>query len=140
MIYTKKTDAKGVTRYKLDNKFVKAADVPEDVKGALDILEDGIGFDPTNIPESTAPIAIVDEDDIDDESGIDEEVVIAPAPSSDEGMGFPLIDGKTVDIFTNEPHETVRFVAGKTVPLTIKNYEAKTDTEISNKLKEMGLL
>jgi tetrahydromethanopterin S-methyltransferase subunit A len=141
MSYKKQTDAKGVTRYKLDNRFVKAVDVPEDVKKALDLLEDGVEFDPSVIEELTPITVIEDEEDVDDESGIDEEVITAaPEITDTDGMGFPRVKGKTVDIFNGKPHEAVRFVQGKTVPLTQKNYEEKSDTEIANKLKEMGIL
>lgn len=141
MPYKKQTDAKGVTRYKLDNKFVKGADVPEDVKKALDLLEDGVEFDPASVQEMTPITVIDDEDDIDDESGIDEEVAVnTPEITDTDGMGFPRKNGKTVDIFNGKPHEAVRFVQGKTVPLTQKNYEERSDTEIANKLKELGIL
>lgn len=137
MPYTKKTDAKGTTRYKLDNKFVKGDSVPDEVKKALDLLEDGTEFDPSKITISTTPEAIAD--DGDEDSTIDE--TITPiVVTSDDGMGFPRVDGKTVDIFNNKPHEAVRFVAGQTVPLTTENYNIKTDAEIIKKLEEMGIL
>lgn len=74
----------------------------------------------------------------DDEDGNPQEV----------GMGWPRKNGKTVDIFTGEPHETVRNVQGVLVPLTHANatgdekrdIEAKTDAEIIDKLKELGRL
>lgn len=52
-----------------------------------------------------------------------------------EGMGFPRVKGKTVDIFDGKtPHEAVRLVDGVAVPLSQKNYETKTDAEVADRL------
>lgn len=67
--------------------------------------------------------------------------------NSEEGMGFPRVDGKTVDIFDGKtPHTHIRNVAGFMVPLSAlnqygdpsKNIPAKSDVEIMEKLKELG--
>lgn len=138
MVYKKQVDAKGIVRFKLDNKFIKADNVPADIRQGLDALEGDGEIDTEKIIIQEAQIPVIEEND---DSVIDDEVAVStPKVEETGGMGFPRINGKTVDIFTNEPHETIRFVAGKTVPLTTSNYGSKSDTEISNKLKEMGLL
>jgi len=181
--YERVVDANGVVRYKLEGKFVKAAEVPEDVKASL---SDVVPAEPVEEPvvdesevetpeeESTeaveevpAPVvgdevaeeSVVEEetprdpaapevdpaadaDDIDDESGIDEEVTPTEVNHADEvGMGFPMKNGHTVDIFDGKtPHETVRFVEGLMVPLTMKNYNEKSVPEIIARLKKMKKL
>lgn len=66
----------------------------------------------------------------------------AGAPQSDPGMGFPRDEesGKTLSIFSKRPHETVKLVAGVTVPLTLDEYNTKTDSEIIVQLKKMKKL
>lgn len=150
--YEKVVDDKGVTRYKLGGKFVKSAEVPEDVKASLnDVVSDNEIEEPVAEVEETVAIEeVVEEseaidpgaspDDVDDESGIDEEVVTSnKASNQEEGMGFKRVKGKTVDIFDGKtPHEAVRFVGGLTVPVTKDNYEKKTDAEILSQLKKIG--
>ena len=53
-------------------------------------------------------------------------------------MGFPAAKGKTLSVFSDVPHETVKNIGGIMVPLTIKEYAEKTDAEIIEKLKELG--
>lgn len=69
----------------------------------------------------------------------------APAPVAKKkvkyemgGMGFPALNGKTVSIFSDVPHETIRSVAGIIVPLTMEEYKDKSDAEIMVRLKEIG--
>jgi len=65
----------------------------------------------------------------------------APEPKADTvigGMGFPARDGKTLSIFSDAPHETVKNVGGIMVPLTQKEFATKGDAEIIAKLKELG--
>lgn len=133
--YERIVDAKGVVRYKLNAKFVKASEVPEDVKANL--------IDNATVEEVKTTAPVVDpgasEDDVDDESGIDEEVVVkAPLKENEEGWGFSRVNGKTVDIFDGKtPHETIRFVSGMVVPVTMENYKTKTDQEITDQLKKI---
>lgn len=153
--YEKVVDAKGVVRYKLDGKFVKASEVPEDVKVTLnDVVadapaedavvedpatEDSVVEDAEEAPEVEDPGA--SPDDVDDESGIDEEVPTAKANLQEEGMGFKRINGKTVDIFDGKtPHDAVRYVGGLMVPLTKENFTTKSDAEILARLKKLGKL
>lgn len=152
--YERVVDAKGVTRYKLDGKFVKASEVPEDVKVTLndvvadapieepvvdEVVEDVVDEAPEVIEQPEDPGA--SPDDVDDESGIDDEVPVAKANLQEEGMGFKRIDGKTVDIFDGKtPHEAVRYVGGLMVPLSKENFEKKTDADILARLKKLGKL
>lgn len=149
--YEKVVDDKGVTRYKLGGKFVKSAEVPEDVKASLnDVVSDNEIEEPVaEVEEVVAVEEVVEEaevvdpgaspDDVDDESGIDEEVTVSSSKAQEEGMGFKRVKGKTVDIFDGKtPHEAVRFVGGLTVPVTKENYDKKTDAEILAQLKKIG--
>lgn len=117
---------------------------------------------PNQAEEQPAPPPIDSPEDVDDQSGVepapgqeqtededDEEEEIPAEPTqtgstqrkSEEGMGFPRKNGKTVDIFDGKtPHETVKNVAGVMVPLTNENYNTKTDAEIIAKLKDLGKL
>lgn len=56
-----------------------------------------------------------------------------------DGMGFPRKNGKTVDIFDSKtPHTHVKPVAGLMVPLSEENFNTKSDTQIMERLREMG--
>ncbi len=58
---------------------------------------------------------------------------------SNPGMGFPRKNGKTVDIFDLEtPHTHVKHVGGHAVPLSAQSFNSKNDTQIVNRLKELG--
>lgn len=171
--YSKVTDANGTTRYKDGSKFVKADDVPENVKTALSESPDGTVVDeladPVN-PETDTDEGSGDDDEVqtqttpaDDttdadqdgagDDGEDDEEEEAPAPTRRTarkqeigGMGFPAKNGKTLSIFSDVPHETVKNVGGIMVPLTMeelqgdasKGVEPKTDAEILEKLKKLG--
>lgn len=64
-----------------------------------------------------------------------------PVPTSEDGMGYPRVNGKTVDIFDGKtPHTHVRLVGDKTVPLSEENYKTKTDSEIWERLEELKLV
>ena len=173
--YTKATDASGTTRYKDGTKFVKGANVPANIKEALEGVPDGTIIDelgdvvdtstdtdegsddedlPTdpsksepNVPEDTS--SVDDQGELDDGAGEDVETGLSdpesakPAPKSTKnlkigGMGFPAAKGKTLSVFSDVPHETVKNIGGIMVPLTIKEYAEKTDAEIIEKLKELG--
>jgi hypothetical protein len=69
----------------------------------------------------------------------------APAPVAKKktkyemgGMGFPALKGKTVSIFSDVPHETVKNIGGILVPMTMEEYKNKSDAEIMVRLKELG--
>lgn len=139
-----------------------------EVKEGTIIDELGDVFDPeTDIDESgdeSANEATTDDDDIsEDELDEDEDQddQQAPAPktpekpaakprttrsrknsddgSGEEGMGFPRVNGKTVDIFDGKtPHTHIKNVAGFVVPLSEESFNTKTDVEIMEKLKELG--
>ncbi len=185
--YTKSTGDNGSVRYKDGGRFVKADDVPANIKEALDanpegtvVDELGETVDPTTDTDegtgdddsvATTPTPPVDETTADDEGAGDdgeddaeeeddsEEEPEAPAPAPAPkkraakkqeigGMGFPAKNGKTLSIFSDRPHETVKNVGGILVPLTndeltgnvAEGVEPKTDTEIIEKLKELGKL
>ena len=173
--YTKATDASGTTRYKDGTKFVKGADVPANIKEALEGVPDGTIIDelgdvvdtstdtdegsededlPTD-PSKSEPNVAEDTSSVDDQGKLDEgegedtETDLSdpesakPAPKSTKnlkigGMGFPAAKGKTLSVFSDVPHETVKNIGGIMVPLTIKEYAEKTDAEIIEKLKELG--
>ena len=121
--------------------------------------DEGSGDDesvPTNTPPVEDDSTVDDQDEgagDDGEEDDEEEEPEAPAPrkrssSKQEigGMGFPAKNGKTLSIFSNVPHETVKNVGGHMVPLTneeltgdaSKGILPKTDTEIIEKLKKLG--
>lgn len=152
-VYSKVTDANGTTRYKDGAKFVKADDVPETVKTALADAPDGTQVDEladpvnpeTDLDESEDEDApTTDDTPADDDSTADEPEAPAPeaetVPQTTEGMGFKRVKGKTVSIFSNKPHETVKNVSGVMVPLTVEEYNTKTDSEIIAKLKDLKKL
>ena len=172
--YTKQTGANGTVRYKDGGDFVKNADVPENIKKALDenpegtiIDELGDVVDPSTetdegsgddeevkaqTPPAEDDTTADDETASDDESEDDDEEE-APKPAKKNtgrkveigGMGFPAKNGKTLSIFSNVPHETVKNVGGIMVPMTLvelqgdkaKGIEPKTDAEIIEKLKKL---
>lgn len=183
--YTKSTGDNGSVRYKDGGKFVKADDVPANIKEALeqnpegtvvdelgDVVnpetdsDEGTGDDPdltpTTPPADDSAADDADQDGAGDDGEEDDEEeepeTPAPAPAPRKrasraktevgGMGFPAKDGKTLSIFSDRPHETVKNVGGILVPLTLeelqgdsaKGVEAKTDAEIIEKLKELGKL
>lgn len=163
--YEQVTDARGVVRYKLDGKFVKASEVPEEVKASLSeavepqaptapevqetpapepavqeaVEESAEEVATTSEPEVVDPGASSDDAPIDEDDGIDvEETVKAAVKTDEEGMGFKRVNGKTVDIFDGKtPHTDVRFVANIMVPLSKENYNNKTDGEIITQLKKL---
>lgn len=119
------------------------------------------GSEDENVAPATPPEdEATDEDQADDEGAGDdgeedeaEEEPEAPAPkprtrakSEVGGMGFPAKDGKTLSIFSNVPHETIKNVGGIMVPLTLvelngdasKGILPKNDAEIIEKLKKLG--
>lgn len=138
-----------------------------EVKEGTILDELGDVFDPeTDSDESEdeqAPTGS-EEDDAseEDDSDLDEQETPAPKPpkpaakkavrnrstasdddaddgSGEEGMGFPRVNGKTVDIFDGKtPHTHVKNVGGHMVPLSKENYDTKTDVEILQRLKKLG--
>ena len=144
--YERVVDSRGIVRFKLNGKLVKALEVPENIRIALE--QEAIVTAEDTAPSEEDSVVEVKEaevdpaaspDDVDDDSGLDEEFVPTPQPAGDsEGFGFKRLNGKTVDIFNDQPHETIKFVEGLTVPLTMDNYEKKTDAEILAKLKKLG--
>lgn len=137
-IYKQQTDSRGVIRYKKDGKFTKAAEVPSEVKNVLLAADDGLEVDETGAPVGAEDPAS-SQYDVDDESGLDEELTkLVPQPTVG-GMGYPVnAEGKTVCIFDGTPHTELRYVAGQTVPLSKESYEKRTDAEIVEKLKKLG--
>lgn len=107
--------------------------------------------------DQPAPPPIDSPDDVDDQSGVepvetqsevDEDVeeenpypsgAGVPERNEERGMGYKMNkEGKTLSIFSNKVHETIRFVNGQTVPVTMEEYRTKSDNEIIEKLKEIG--
>lgn len=125
------------------------------------------GSEDETLAPTTPPVEdeSTDEDQADDDSTEDEgagddgeedeaeEEPETPAPKKRTarkqeigGMGFPAKDGKTLSIFSDVPHETVKNVGGIMVPLTnvelvgdpAKGIMPKNDAEIIEKLKKLG--
>ena len=162
--YSKVTDANGTTRYKDGSKFVKADDVPATVKSALESSADGTVVDELGEPVNPETDSDESEDEdaptsndtpSDDDTTADEPTNLdndpasaEPVPQDEEGMGFKRSKGKTLSIFSNKPHETVKNVAGVMVPLTLeeatgnaqKDIAPKSDAEIIAKLKQLKKL
>lgn len=60
-------------------------------------------------------------------------------PQTDPGFGFPRKGGKTVDIFDGvTPHTHIKLVGGHTVPLSKESYDQRTESDILNRLRELG--
>lgn len=171
--FKKIVGSNGNVRYHNGKAFVSPADVSKVVAAALDELPAGTLVDElgdainpaTDTDEGTedevlptVPPKIEDatttEDENEDETPAPTKPVAAPRPRNTTkpaevemgGMGFPAKGGKTLSVFSDVPHETVKNVGGILVPMTLvelqgdkaKNIEPKTDTEIINRLKELG--
>ena len=107
---------------------------------------------PTKAPvEDTTVVdedADEDEDAEDSDAAEETEEADEPAPIKAQatknvkyqigGMGFPALNGKTVSIFSDVPHETVKNISGILVPVTLEEYNTKSDAEIMVRLKELG--
>lgn len=171
--YTKQVSGDAV-RYKDGGKFVKAEDVTDAAKKTLesapegtvvdelgDVVDPSTETDEGSGDDETVPTAPqtppedesdADEEDSEEEADDEDDEEEAPAPRARRsrkeigGMGYPAKNGKTLSIFSDKPHETVKNVGGHMVPLTLeelngdpaKGVEPKTDTEIIEKLKKLG--
>jgi len=61
-------------------------------------------------------------------------------PQSKPGMGFPRVNGKTVDIFDGQtPHTHLKNVGGLMVPLSAQNFRTKSDGQILTRLRELDM-
>lgn len=169
--YKKVTAANGTTRYFEEDgettKAIKTSEVPQEVKDALEAapdnqLVDGDGntVEPENGNEDSEATAADQERqdaearrdtraDDGNEPKTDAKADETPARTVDSGlqqdeagMGFPRVNGSTVDIFDGKtPHTHVRNVGGVMVPLSADNYNKRTDSEITeqiNKLRKDG--
>jgi hypothetical protein len=133
-----------------DDDSVQTATPPVDETTVDDESADDESEDDSEEDDST------DESAGDDGEEDDEEEPEAPAAPAKKkagkkeigNMGFPAKNGKTLSIFSDNPHETVKNVGGILVPLTLvelngdvaKGVEPKTDTEIIERLKKLGKL
>lgn len=147
-----------------EEKYVTKKDLAEALSSKvtpeqLDAFKSG-GEDKQEEPENPEPEQLdtppVDSpDDVDDDSGEEqlptrtedddepaEPQTVAGGPlMSTPGMGYKLNkEGKTLSVFSNKVHETVRFVSGHMVPMTREEYDTKTDAEVIEKLKKLGKL
>lgn len=154
--YSKVTDKNGTVRYKEGSKFTGADKLPDQVKSSLDEKEDGVLVD--ELGDVVDPETDIDESEDeqaptqDEEEEADEEeetpAETSATPQDEPGFGFKRKDGKTLSIFSNKPHEVVRFVNGHMVPLTrleaegdsTKDIAPKSDAEIIDKLKKLKKL
>ena len=96
--------------------------------------EDGLEDDDPNAPDEET------DEDLEARRQAELDAVAAasdPTPQSEPGMGYKRVKAKTVSIFSNKPHETVKNVAGVMVPLTLEEYESKTDAEIIEQLRKL---
>lgn len=61
-------------------------------------------------------------------------------PQSHPGMGFPRVNGKTVDIFDSKtPHTHVKNLGGIIVPLSAESFKTKSDGQIIERLRELNM-
>lgn len=122
----------GLTDSKSDGEDPKTTDPAEPNKPAT----------PAVTPEADDEVAAPTPAEVKDSRPAEAPVAFSqPVPQSEPGMGFPRVNGKTVDIFDGvTPHTNVRNVEGFLVPLSTENYNKKTDTEIYQRLQEMGYL
>lgn len=61
-------------------------------------------------------------------------------PQSRPGMGFPRVNGKTVDLFDGKtPHTHLKLVDGVPVPLSAESFRSKSDYQIRQRLEELGI-
>lgn len=118
--------------------------------------EDDTTVDDQATDDSTEDEGAGDDGEDDEEDEAEDPATPAPAPAPKPrasrakteigGMGFPAKDGKTLSIFSDVPHETVKNVGGIMVPLTnleltgdaSKGIMPKNDAEIIEKLKKLG--
>lgn len=64
---------------------------------------------------------------------------ISKVPQSHPGMGFPRVNGKTVDIFDGiTPHTKIKLIGGHAVPLSEESFKSRTEAEIEKRLRELG--
>lgn len=130
------------------DKAAKAGARPDvkPVKNPETRREDELPGGPQEPVVADHALAIDSADDVDDASGLDVEEqdrqsrMRAGLENDEAGMGFPRKNGKTVDIFSGEPHTHVRYVAGVMVPLTKENHDTRSDLEIREKLVKLGKL
>lgn len=104
--------------------------------------------DDSEVEEAAPDPAASSDDEADDEAdedseegdGIDTEMQAAPVSKTDEsGMGFPMDkQGRTLSIFSKKVHETVKYINGIMVPMTMEEYNKKSDKDILAKLKKLG--
>ena len=160
--YTKKTDAKGVVRYRnvTENKLVSAEDLETKfpaLKEELDLADEGTRVESEGMTGDTSSTTDTDgnrndtnaketgnqESDQDNKDPEETNPYRRSVPASEPGMGegFKRVKGKTVDLFDGKtPHTHVRYVGGLMVPLSRENYESKSDAEIYEKLQELELV
>lgn len=159
--YTKKTDAKGVVRYRnvTENKLVSAEELEKNfpaLKEELDLADEGTKVESEGLTDDTSSTTDSDgnrndtnaketgnqESDQDQKEQAETNPYRKAVPQSDAGMGeFKRVGGKTVDIFDQKtPHTDVRYVGGLMVPLSKENYESKSDAEIYERLEELKLV
>lgn len=159
--YTKKTDAKGVVRYRnvTENKPVSAEELEKNfpaLKEELDLADEGTKVESEGMTGDTSGTTDTDgnrndtnaeetgnqESDQDQKDPEETNPYRRAVPASEPGMGdFKRVKGKTVDIFDQKtPHTDVRYVGGLMVPLSKENYESKSDAEIYERLEELKLV
>ena len=159
--YTKKTDAKGVVRYRnvTENKPVSAEELEKNspaLKEELDLADEGTKVESEGMTGDTSSTTDSDgerndtnaketgnqESDQDNKDPEETNPYRRSVPASEPGMGeFKRVNGKTVDLFDGKtPHTDVRYVGGLMVPLSRKNYESKSDAEIYERLEELKLV
>lgn len=164
--FTKKTTSNGVVQYRnrTENKVVSVADMEAKygaVKEELDLADEGTVIDSDTVTQGDTD-GVVDADgnpikgdrnaenaeqtgneesDQDNKDPVETNPYRRAVPSSEEGMGFPRKNGKTVDVFDGvTPHTHVRTVEGFMVPLSEESYNTKTDAEIYEKLVDLKMV
>lgn len=151
IVDTKAPEAQEPTEDNL--KEIKSGKAPTPVAGSEEKndskTEDSSDDDSEEKPDITSDDE--DEDDEEDDTPTPPAAPPAPAtapgpafrshvPQSKPGMGFPRVNGKTVDIFDGStPHTHTKNVGGLLVPLSAASYRSKSDGQIASRLSEMGM-
>lgn len=122
-----------------------ADDADEDEEGDIEKMLDAVEKTDTTAPETvteaapevkkqkaTARVRKIASDPV--------ETFKSKVPQSHPGMGFPRVNGKTVDLFDGvTPHTKVKLVGGQMVPLSEESFKTKTEGQIIARLKELGM-
>lgn len=152
IVDTKASEAQEPTEDNL--KEIKSGKAPTPVAVSDEEKNDSDTEDSSDDDSGDKPDITSDDEDEDDEEDDTPTPPAAPpasatasgptfrshVPQSKPGMGFPRVNGKTVDIFDGKtPHTHTKNVGGLLVPLSAASYRSKSDGQITSRLSEMGM-